>query len=261
MTNITRKYGWIRSKVKDETAPKFHSLLTVENLPVKVDLRPKCPAVYNQGSLGSCTANAIAGALEFDLIKEKLPVFQPSRLFIYYNERVIEGTVDEDAGAEIHDGIHTVAKFGVPPEPLWTYSDDDIKFKQKPSPSVYVAASLHKGIKYESLAQSILTFKQALASGYPFVFGFTVYSSFESPEVAQSGVLKFPDFDNEEILGGHAVLAVGYDDTKKVFIVRNSWGEHWGQKGYFTMPYEYLVGDDQDGNSLASNFWKINNIV
>jgi C1A family cysteine protease len=270
-TKPIRKYGYLASKIKDKSAPKFFSLIDEASLPAVVDLRPKMPPVYNQGKLGCCTANAIAGALEFDLIKQKLPDFVPSRLFIYYNERVVEGTVDQDAGAELQDGIHSVAKLGVPPETLWTYSDDDIKFKEKPSPEVYVTASHHKSIQYSSLAQNILTFKQCLASGYPFVFGFTVYSNFEGEQVAQSGELNFPDFNNEQVLGGHAVLAVGYDDHKKVFIIRNSWGAKgvngdkvgWGinGSGYFTIPYEYLVGKDDQGNLLASDFWKITHIV
>src|SRR5437762_12072575 len=151
-------------------------------LPPKVDLRTKCPALHDQGQLGSYTATAIAGAIEFDQMKEQLPqVFVPSRLFIYYNERVIEGTVDSDSGAMLRDGIKTVAKQGACPEPMWPYAI--AKFKTKPSTACYTEAANHTAVSYERLVQSLSQMQGCLASGYPFVFGFTVYESFESDAV------------------------------------------------------------------------------
>ena len=123
-------YGWIPD-LPDErdhiyaAPPRFLS-----DLPPATDLRPHCPAVYDQGMLGSCTANAIGGAVEFDRIKQKLADFVPSRLFIYYNERVIEGTVGSDSGAQLRDGIKSVASQGACPEPEWPY--EIAKFTQKP---------------------------------------------------------------------------------------------------------------------------------
>src|ERR1700716_1029968 len=202
-------------------------------LPASTDLRARCPAVYDQGALGSCTANAIGGAIEFDRLKQKLPDFVPSRLFIYYNERVIEGTVHSDSGAQIRDGIKTVASQGVCPEPEWPY--DISKFTLKPSPKAYKDATADRAVSYQALVQEVNQMKGCLASGYPFVFGFTVYESFESAAVAKSGEVPLPG-PGEAVLGGHAVVAVGYDEARRRFLIRNSWGTSWGVKGYFTMP-------------------------
>jgi C1A family cysteine protease len=223
---------------------------TLAALPPRVDLRPVCPAVVDQGDLGSCTANAIAGALQFNQMKQKLAdVFPPSRLFIYYNERVLEHTINEDAGAMIRDGIKSVAKEGAPHETLWPY--DVAAFRTRPSPAAYKDAAKHRAILYARLTPTLEQLKGCLASGFPFVFGFSVYESFESQAVAKSGRAPMPT-SKEKQLGGHAVLAVGYDDAVKRFTIRNSWGPKWGLAGYFTMPYAYLT----DG-SLADDFWTI----
>ena len=215
-----------------------------------MDLRPQCPPIYDQGQLGSCTANAIAGALQFDEIKEKQPqVFTPSRLFIYYNERVIEQTVSTDSGAQIRDGIKTIAAQGDCPETLWPY--DITKFTVKPTQQCYDQALKFKAVQYQRLTQIPNQMKGCLASGYPFVFGFTVYESFESPQVASTGHAPMPA-PSEKVLGGHAVMAVGYDDSQSWFIVRNSWGPSWGMNGYFTLPYPYLLD-----HNLSSDFWTI----
>jgi C1A family cysteine protease len=153
--------------------------VNVANLPSQVDLRPHCPKeVYDQGQLGSCTANAIAGALEFDQIKENsAKVFTPSRLFIYYNERIIEHTVGADSGAQLRDGIKSVGKIGAPPETDWPYVIAD--FTQKPPKQPFQDAPLAKALQYQRVPQVLNQMKGCLASGFPFVFGFTVYESFE----------------------------------------------------------------------------------
>jgi C1A family cysteine protease len=205
---------------------------------------------YNQGQLGSCTANGIAGAIQYDRMKQNLkPDFTPSRLFIYYNERVIEGTVKSDSGAQIRDGIKVVAKEGDCPETEWPYVIT--KFINKPTAQCYKDALKYKAIQYQRVAQNVNQMKGCLASGYPFVYGFTVYESFESKSVAKTGVVPMPA-SGEKILGGHCVLAVGYDDAQQRFIARNSWGTTWGLQGYFTVPYAYLT----DPN-LSSDFWTI----
>jgi C1A family cysteine protease len=244
------RYGWIRDLPDQRdhlyaAPPEF-----LLKLPPSVDLRPQCPDVYDQGQLGSCTANAIASALEFDQMKEKQAnIFVPSRLFIYYNERAMEGTVKEDSGAQIRDGIKSVAKQGDCPEDLWPY--DITKFAVQPPQQCYQQALKFKAVLYQRLSQISNQLKGCLASGYPFVFGFTVYESFESQQVAQTGHAPMPA-PTEASIGGHAVVAVGYDDSQNWFIVRNSWGVGWGMKGYFTLPYAYLL----DPN-LASDFWTI----
>ena len=207
------------------------------------------PPVYNQGNLGSCTGNAIAAALEYDLIKQNLKDFTPSRLFIYYNERLLEGTVKSDSGAMIRDGIKTVSKQGACKETIWPY--DILKFARKPTVTAYKDGLNHVGVSYYSVNQTELEIKTALASNFPVIFGFTVFSSFETQEVATTGIVKMP-VANESVLGGHAVLIVGYDDSKRQFIVRNSWGESWGSNGYCFMPYSYITN-----RNLCSDFWVI----
>jgi C1A family cysteine protease len=243
------RYGWIPDLPDQRDHLYAAPPAFLSALPSSTDLRSGCPAVYDQGQLGSCTANAIGGAIEFDRLLQKLPDFVPSRLFIYYNERVIEGTVNSDSGAQIRDGIKTVASQGVCPEPEWPY--DIAKFAQKPSAQAYTDAAADRAVSYQSLVQDLNQMKGCLASGYPFVFGFTVYESFETAAVAQSGHAPMPG-SGERVIGGHAVMAVGYEDANQWFLVRNSWGGGWGLAGYFTLPYSYLI---QPG--LASDLWTI----
>jgi C1A family cysteine protease len=244
-----RRYGWIPDQPDQRDHLYAAPAQFLAALPPSADLRRRCPAIYNQGQLGSCTANAIAGAIEFDRKKQKLTDFVPSRLFIYYNERVIEGTVRSDSGAMIRDGIKSVASDGVCPEPEWPYVIK--KFATKPSVRAYKDALLDRAISYQSLVQDMNQMKGCLASGFPFIFGFTVYQSFESPTVARTGHAPMPGW-GERPVGGHAVMAVGYDDANQWFLCRNSWGAAWGMKGNFTLPYSYLI---QSG--LSRDFWTI----
>ena len=203
------RYGWIPD-LPDARDRVFRAARRTAALPPSVDLRAGCPVVYDQGDLGSCTANAIAGAVEFDQRKQKLPQpFTPSRLFIYYNERALGGTIASDSGAMLRDGIKTVAGDGACPESMWPYLPD--KFADRPTAQCYKAGKTHPAVQYSRVAQDAGTMKACLAAGYPFVFGFTVYQSFESDEVAHTGAAPMPDA-SEVALGGHAVLAVGYDD-------------------------------------------------
>lgn len=259
----TAGFGW-KPDLPDARDHYFSVLpATMKKLPVKADLRSKCPPVYDQGAIGSCTANAIAGAVEFERRRAgQKPGFTPSRLFIYYNERAIEGSVANDAGAYIRDGIKSVNKQGVCPEKLWTYdatpaiSDGGpwpagAKPAQKPTKPCYDAAFHYQALQYQRVMPMLSQMKGCLAEGNPFVFGFTVYASFYDGNGAPRKVVPMPT-PHERVLGGHAVLAVGYDDTAQKFIVRNSWGPQNQDKGYFHMPYSYLTDKD-----LADDFWVI----
>lgn len=219
--------------------------------PNKRDLRDKeAFPLFNQRSLGSCTANAIAAAFHFDQHKqENKSQFAPSRLFIYYNEREMEGTTKQDSGAMIRDGIKSVHKLGICPETMWPY--DISKFTEKPPQLCYEVAKQNRAEKYERLTQDLSHLKGCLASGFPFVFGFTVLTSFETDEVKKTGIMPMPQREDQAV-GGHAVLAVGYDVKDSVFIVRNSWGETWGDGGYFYMPFDYMTNKD-----LCRDFWVI----
>lgn len=238
-----------------------HHLLKVDHLPISVDLRSQMPSVVDQGQIGSCTANALSGALGFlesQALRNKIAspeefnsnTYVPfSRLFIYYNERMIERDVMDDGGAQIRDGIKTLAQYGGCDENIWTY--DHSKLFVKPTDPCYSEAAQHKISSYYRVNPNIYEIKHALANGFPIVFGFTVYSSFESSEVAATGIMPVPQ-PNEEVEGGHAVLMVGYDDKTQRVIVRNSWGTSWGDKGYFYMPYSVASNPN-----LCDDFWVI----
>ncbi len=176
----------------------------------------------------------------------------PSRLFIYYNERLIEGTVNTDAGAMLRDGIKTLAGQGVCSDATWPYQLE--RFADKPPALAYREALSHQALSYQRLAQDAGQMKGCLASGYPFVFGFSVYESFESPEVARTGQMTMPG-PGERMIGGHAVLAVGYDDERQQFIVMNSWSMKWGELGFFYMPYAYLSTPQ-----LARDLWTVRTV-
>ena len=252
-THKFKKYGWKRD-LPDKRDLWFENnyLLSIEKPVEKVDLRDKCPQVYNQGQLGSCTANALACAIQYDEMKQNLNSETPSRLFVYYNERDMEGTIDSDSGASLRDGVKCINKIGYCNETQWSY--DIEKFKEKPSQDCYDYARKHKALSYKRVQQDETHIKSVLQSGFPVVFGISVYESFESETVAKTGVVPLPEKE-ERMLGGHAIVLVGYDNEKKLFIFRNSWGEDWGDKGYGYLPFEYVC----DAN-LASDFWVVNKV-
>jgi len=232
-------FGWIPQR-PDHRDRKL--LLSAEPCPEKIKLE-NLPEVYNQGHLGSCTAQAIAGAFEIDIKKQNQEDFVPSRLFIYYNERALEGSVLSDNGAILRDGMKTINTDGVPHESIWPYNIS--VFRKRPVRAAYMDAKEHKSVEYYSVENDVQSFKSALNMGYPVIFGFSVPETFVNAETAQSGIMKVPAV-NERIVGGHAVLACGYDDLMEsdghngFLYVRNSWGTPWGQEGYFWMPYDFV---------------------
>ncbi len=247
-----KRYGW-RPDIPD-MRDYLLALAPAKTLPKQTSLRAQMPPVYDQGQLGSCTANSIGALLELNELKQKeTDAATPSRLFIYYNERVMEGTVTEDSGAEIRDGIKSVAQLGAPPESLWPY--DITKFARKPTAKVYAQAKKHQAVRYARVVQDTVQLQNVLASGYAISFGFTVYTSFEA-DVGSDGIVPMPQPD-EKVLGGHAVVAIGYKPIKgqTYFECRNSWGTSWGDQGHFWMPAPYITN-----SSLASDFWVIEQV-
>lgn len=216
-------------------------------LPSIIDLRSQCSPIVDQGELGSCTANAIASGLrEYLLLQGKQPWEALSRLFLYYEERLMEGTVNEDSGAEIRDGMKVLKNIGVCPETEEPY--DITQFTNPPTLANILDAKQYKINEYHRIS-NLTMLKTALAEGIVVVIGIKVYSSFESDEVVKTGIVPIPNIEKEELLGAHAILAVGYDDIKQWVIIRNSWGVNWGDRGYLYLPYQYWT------NSLIMDMW------
>jgi C1A family cysteine protease len=258
---VTRKYGW-----KPDFPDHRDLLLTLgppQELPPSVSLRPLVSVVFDQGDLGSCTANAIGQAIMIaEKIQKDATINPPSRLFIYYNERDLEGTVSQDSGAQIRDGIKTVAAQGACLETTWPY--DMAQFAEKPSAAAYTEGRQRLVEKYLRVSRGPAAIKKCLAGGFPFVLGISVFDSFESQETAASGNVPMPQA-SESMIGGHAVCCVGYNDGPDVklaggqvwpggtLLVQNSWGTEWGLRGdyagCFTLPYEYLA--------MADDLWTI----
>jgi len=257
--------GWVRDTPDSRDHAYAAPISTMAALPAHYDLRNEfMPDVYDQGSLGSCTANAIAGAVQY--VRRKYPQtepdFMPSRLFIYYNERAIEHTVPLDNGAQLRDGVKSVSKFGVCPEPLWPYNaapadeithlfPSDSRAVLKPEQQCFDEAIHHQAVAYWRMPQALNQMRGCIAEGFPFVFGFTMYSSFFDVDHQPLATTPLPA-QTDDLLGGHAVLAVGYDDTTALFTIRNSWGPGHQDRGYFRMPYSYLSDP-----LLAADFWTI----
>jgi C1A family cysteine protease len=173
-------------------------------------------------------------------------------LFIYYYERVLLGTVNYDSGAYIRDGIKATNHYGASLESLWPH--DIRKFRQEPILEAKTDALKRKVTRYER----VMDFNgciDALTNGYPVVMGFHVYTSFMSRNVARTGIMPYPNTKREQLLGGHAVLLVGYDKRKNVFIARNSWGTGWGERGYFYMPFNVVTN-----TNMSSDFWIIKSV-
>ncbi|HYL38458.1 MAG TPA: C1 family peptidase [Bryobacteraceae bacterium] len=246
----TKRYGWRR----DHLDPRDHILTVAKRvpLPAACDLRPSgyLPPVYDQQDLGSCTANAVAASVDFERRKQSQPFMIPSRLFIYYNERILEGDPGQDAGAELRSGIKTVAAQGVCPESEWPYNES--QFASQPPSACYLDALKFKALQYSRVTQTAYFTRHCLAIlRRPVVFGITVYDAFESDQTASNGIVPMPAPDDTPI-GGHAICLAGYDDAKQLFTFRNSWGDGWGDAGYGYLPYAYVLDPNQ-----AGDFWVI----
>ena len=278
MSDIKRTYGW--RKQPEDKRDFIYSAPKAILFPKKVDLRLYDSPIEDQGAIGSCSACATTSALQFLEIKDSMstnhkiayiqyifrkvwrafvkfwvPTLQLlysknlSRLFVYYNSRLAEGTQDQDAGAVIRDVIKTLVDSGVCMEKEWPYLTG--KFTTKPPDNCYKDALNHQVQEYRGLT-TLDDMKACLAAGYPFIFGISVFESFENGSINTTGIATVPDTTKEEYKGGHALLCVGYDDDKQLFLIRNSWGTDWSiNKGYFYLPYAYITAN------LASDFWMI----
>lgn len=250
-------FGWVKQK-EDPRDRVYCAAAPVTALPRSIDLRTvvKQPAIFDQGRLGSCVGNASAFCHQYDQQQQlgaKPGSFTPSRLFIYYGARELEGSINQDAGCAIRDAVKVLNKKGVCKESTWPYNIS--MYAKKPAAAAYTEALKSTTTGYYALNGSVSSIKQALVDGHPVVYGFQVYSSFD--KVGADGLMPVPNPRNEKLYGGHAISAVGYDDSKAggCFIVRNSWGTVWGLNGYFYMPYAVVE------KGLCSDFWVLSQVT
>lgn len=245
----TKGLGWIPS-TPDQRDQVFAAVLPRVTMP-KIANVPLShfPGVYDQGQLGSCTAQGTGAIFAFTLKQEKFHVIKPSRLFIYYNARLMRGSEAYDSGASIRDAVKSLKTYGTCLEKTWPYKID--KFSVVPSPKLYAEGLKPENtvIQYQSVPQDLNAIKSAIIQKTPIVFGFTVYDSFYSN--AWPKIMPMPSL-REGVLGGHCTVIVGYNDDLQCVYVRNSWGTGWKDKGYFYMPYSYVLNP-----RLASDFWVI----
>ena len=265
---MKRKYGWVRD-LPDQRDRFLPQAMEPVALPPRFDQRPNWPEIYSQGSLGSCVGQGTAGVCHYRMMRDAgtLPgVFQPSALFVYYNARALDGTVPYDVGTQIRSGIKAVVRWGFCSEktvdgvpqsnPSWSYRIN--KFAQKPPIGCYKSAVKEQVRSYVRVPQTLESICGLIAQDVPVVFGFSVYDSFESREVSETGWMPIPR-SVERVRGGHCVVGVGYDsdivynNRRGYLICRNSWGS-WGDKGHFYMPYDFLL------SANCSDFWAVLNV-
>ncbi len=271
LRNNLRSLGWKRdlpdirdySQENDDIKKilsKSKALKTVaKQLPGSVDLRPWCSPIEDQGQLGSCTANAGIGLIEYFERRAFGKHVDASRLFLYKATRPLTGDKG-DSGAQLRDTMKALVLFGAPPEKYHPYNIAE--FDQEPSAFCYAFAQNYRAVQYyrldppgTALSKRLGIIKTNLAANLPCMFGFSVYSSLYDPNT-KSGEIPYPG-SGEKLEGGHAIVTVGYDDAKKIgknkgaLLIRNSWGETWGEKGYGWLPYRYV----DDG--LADDFWSL----
>jgi C1A family cysteine protease len=237
-------YNWLKKRFPFESKYSVRfSIILKFHFPTYVDLRDKFPEPYEQGNLGSCAANAIASVIQFIRRKEGLEDYTPSRLMLYYLARQYRGTITQDRGVYITEGVRALCEYGTCSETLWPYEIEK-RFKAKPSPECFEAARLARiceNIIPFPLKQTAKSFKMALVNSQPVILTTRLYDSFYSNEAKKTGVIPFPNVKKDKKIESHALTLVGYNDFKQCFIVRNSWGLGWGDKGYCYMPYKYIL--------------------
>ena len=261
---LKHHYGGWRPSLPDHRDVKADTT-GLKALP-EVDPRADMPTILDQGQLGSCTANATSTCVEYwmhEFLMLPYKLHRPSRLFIYYGERMLEGTLGQgDTGAYGRDGLKFTQQYGWVPESEWPYHIS--AFQKKPPQSVWDAAKANRLIQmtYKAVDRDVDAIKAALSNKQTMMFGFSVYDSFESDQTLTTGYVPMPK-RSEGQLGGHEVLAVGYLESEPDYcLVRNSWGTTFNggplyggipggttHPGYFLMPWDYLMSSD-----LSSDF-------
>lgn len=251
-----RMYGWRMSPYDPRDYHFAAAEHVVTSLPPSVDLSfPAVPApfspAWDQGQIGSCGPNSCSADIVFAALRQQSlsSAPMPSRLFVYYVARMLMGTTSQDSGVDNRSMLKALAQYGWCDESLWPYAI--AKLTTKPPQSAFDQATTRKIVQYLAVPQDLDQMRSCLAGGDPFIYGFTVYQSFESDAVAKSGMVPMPR-SGEPVLGGHDVLIVGYDDARQAFKFRNSWGPNWGLQGYAWMPYAYATNA-----KLSGDFWTV----
>jgi C1A family cysteine protease len=246
---VTRKkagYGWRKD------LPDWRDRMFAADAPAPPDgAVPWMPDAYQQLSLSSCVGNGTSVVIKVDAKNQGVDL-DPSRMFVYFNARLLEGGSVTDDGCEIRDAIKSIAQFGVAPESEWPY--DLFRVDLTPDASVYTDALKHEALLYRRVPQELSQIKAAITSGLPIVGGISVYDSFESAEVAKTGIVPLPA-PTESLLGGHCIVFYKYSDSKGTVRFLNSWGPDWGENGSGDLPYPYMTDP-----KLASDFWVVQTI-
>lgn len=240
-----RKFNLVKDKV--DTRDFIFKAPTIKSS-IAVDLRSYCTTMEDQGRLGSCTGHAVTSAMEILLNRQNRRI-ELSRLFVYYQARLLEGTTKFDAGAYLRDAVKAANKWGASDERVWAYNTS--LFNKQPAKQAYADAIKRRIAEYRR-CPSFNEIRASLEQGFPVVGGILLYTSFLSSATAKTGMMPHPNKKAERLLGGHAVCFVGYDDTRQLFIAKNSWGAGWGDKGYFYVPYSVIKDP-----SLSMDFWAI----
>lgn len=252
MSSEKRFYGWKKPDVvKIEHTYQIPAHLEAVALPPVVDLSPLFPPVYDQLDIGSCADNASAGLAEFLMMSKKLPYYTPSRLSLYYWARLAEGTINEDSGSSMQTAINVLVKHGIPNEKYWPYVTKN--FTIDPPKAAWTDGLNHVVDKALSVPHDQTHIHTRLYEGLPIIFGFQVFESFESDQVAKTGVMPLPK-PGEKIIGGHGIMCVGINLNTKMAICRNSWGISWGKSGYFEMPLSFFLD-----KNMCNDFWTCEN--
>lgn len=250
-SGVIRRFGWVREH--PDPRDKFYAEYFPEEaegkLPIRANNSQFRSHIEDQKNAGSCTGHAVTSVTEAHYNKAGLPFVELSRLFPYWGARSLEGTTQWDAGAYIRDVCKFIFTFGLCNEALWPYGDSLKQIQKKPSKAAFQNATLRKGFPYYSII-GLQQLKTNIAAGYDAIIGITVYESFMTNAVANTGNVPMPNLKTERPLGGHAIMVDGYDDVLGGLICVNSWGTGWGRSGEFTLPYGFITNPD-----LSDDFW------
>lgn len=246
------KLNWKKGPKDERDFKSTRHLTSPKILPQEFELDRQIP-IYNQFSIGSCTANSACSCFRYEVAQLQNNFdFEPSRLFQYYNSRLLQGWENEDSGAYIRDAFKSMNKYGLALEKTWPYVVED--FARKPSNEAYQEGLKNVTVKYATVPQTEQHLKETLVSGAAISFGFNVYQSFYGSWHNTTGMMPIPK-KSERLLGGHAVTLIGFSDAKKAFLVQNSWGEDWGLKGKYWMPYSFVINSVE-----CDDFWCIEEV-